>query len=82
MPNVITKEIPRLSTAYLARSVMEVYQAHKQEDIPDKRIWRKYLKPQFGISYRTFLRYLDMPFDRIIKEALSSEDRAEDDSAN
>lgn len=61
--------VKRLSTALAALAVMDVYQQHKQEDIPDKRIWRRYLKPRFGISYSTFLRYLAMPAKKIVREA-------------
>jgi hypothetical protein len=71
----------RLSTAYHARAVMEVYQLYKTDhDVPDKRIWRKHIKPRFGIAYRTFLRYLDLQADKIIREANAAPaDRGEDD---
>lgn len=44
----------------LIKNVQEIDRQHYEpyHDSCHKMVWRKYIYPVFGISYRTFLRYL------------------------
>lgn len=50
------------------QKVLDVYLAHKTEDIPDTVIWRKYIYPQFHISRRTLVTILGTPVSRELKK--------------
>jgi len=53
-------EEPRVmeSVARRALEVQKVYLEHKEPDLPNTYIYRRYIYPRFHISERTFYRYL------------------------
>lgn len=64
------------STARRALEVQEIYLHHKEEDLPNRYIYRKYIKPLFHISERTFYRYLG----RNVKKELRQLENATNDN--
>lgn len=61
------------SVVYRALEVQELYRQHKEEDLSNVYIFRKYIRPEHRISIRTFYRYLAIPARRIIKQIESEE---------
>lgn len=59
-----------------ALEVQEIYLEHKEADLPDTYIYRKYIRPRFHISIRTFRRYLGRNARREIKQFQSNDDQA------
>jgi hypothetical protein len=50
-----------------ALAVQEVYLEIKEPDLPNTYIYRKYIKPRFHISERTFYRYLNRNVKRELR---------------
>ena len=49
---------PSASVVRRVLQVQAIYLEHKQEDLPNVYIYRKYIEPVYFISERTFYRYL------------------------
>ena len=52
----------------LYREIVKVYKEHKQDDIPNTRIYKKHIYPRFFISMRTFYNVLATPIERELKK--------------
>jgi hypothetical protein len=50
------------------REIIRVYNEHKEEDIPNTKIFHKYIYPRFNISMRTFYNVLETPVERELKK--------------
>lgn len=55
------------STVRRALEVQAIYLEKKEDDLPTVYIYRKYIKPIYHISLRTFYRYLGRNARREIK---------------
>ncbi len=53
--NHITRKLNKLSRI---EKVLEVYKQHKEHDTPNTVIYRKYIEPNFNISFSEFNTYL------------------------
>ncbi len=60
----------KYSKTYLLRviKVQELYQLHKQDDLPDTKIFRRYIYPVYPMTIRTFQNYMELPAKRELKE--------------
>lgn len=57
----------RRNTLLRYQMIRNVYLQFKDEDIPDSRIYRRYIFPQFFISKRTFDLILSTNIDKELK---------------
>lgn len=46
------------------KEITDVYNKHKESDIPNTRIHKKYIYPLFKISMRTLYKVLQTPIQR------------------
>jgi len=54
------------STKVRIRLINQITLAHYEDGNQSrcyKAIWRKYIRPQFGVCYRTYLNYLNTPVE-------------------
>jgi len=51
------------------KKVVDLVNKHFIPDITTYAgIWRRYIKPAYPMSYRTFMKIMAMPVDRMLKE--------------
>lgn len=48
--------------------IVEIYKAHKEEDVPSTRVLKKHIFPIYPISYRTLMTILSTPVNKELKE--------------
>lgn len=52
------------STVLRAKAIRELTMRYYEPGRKDRSymwVWRRYIRPQFGICYRTYMTYLDIP---------------------
>ena len=54
--------------------IQDIVLEHKRKFVPQKTIYKMYIKEQFHISYSTFNRYLGVPAKAELKELPEKEE--------
>jgi hypothetical protein len=55
--------------------VQDVVIEYKKKDVPQKRIFEKYIKSQFNISYSTFNEWIGIPAKTQLKKLLAEKEK-------
>lgn len=50
------------------QNILELYEQHKNEDVPLTVVWRKYIYPRYPISRQTLYNILGTPVKKQLKE--------------
>jgi hypothetical protein len=68
------------SCARRALEVQRIYLEHKEPDLPNVYIYRKYIKPVYHISLRTFYRYLARNAKKEVRELEENQNHEYEDT--
>lgn len=52
----------------LISDIQDIYNQHKEIDVPTTVIFRKYIEPVYHISYSTLYNYLSVPAKKLLRE--------------
>ena len=61
--NTIGRQLNGISYQMRVKAVNAIYDKHIRDGMSNRHIWRTYIYPIYGISERTFYKYLKTTFD-------------------
>ena len=61
--NTIGRQLNGISYQMRVKAVNAIYDKHIRDGVSNRYIWRTYIYPIYGISERTFYKYLKTTFD-------------------
>lgn len=57
------QQVSGISYKMRVKTVNAIYDKHIRDGMSNRHIWRTYIYPIYGISERTFYKYLKITFD-------------------